>query len=68
MDRLQTIEIFVRVAELGGFARAADSLGLPRSTVSDAVKPLDARLRTRLIQRTTRRVHLTDDGERYLAW
>jgi LysR family transcriptional regulator, regulator for bpeEF and oprC len=68
MDRLLTIQIFVRVAEVGSFTKAADDLHLPRSTVSAALKQLEHRLRTRLINRTTRSMHLTADGEAYLAW
>lgn len=68
MDRLQTLEIFVRVAEAGSFTRAADLLQLPRSTVSAAVQTLENRMRTRLIHRTTRKMQLTADGSAYLAW
>lgn len=68
MDRLQTIQIFVRVAQAGSFTRAAGALQLPRSTVSAAVQALEARLRTRLINRTTRKMHLTPDGASYLDW
>lgn len=68
MDRLRTIQIFIRVAELNSFTRAADSLGIPKSTVSAAVQELEARLRTRLLHRTTRRMHLSADGEAYLGW
>lgn len=68
MDRLQTMEIFVRVAEAGSFSRAAEQSHLPRSTVSAAVQALEARLRTRLINRTTRKMQLTPDGQEYLEW
>lgn len=68
MDRLQTMEIFVRVAEAGSFSRAAEQIHLPRSTVSAAVQALEARLRTRLINRTTRKMQLTADGLAYLEW
>lgn len=68
MDRLQTLEIFVRVAEAGSFTRAAGLLQLPRSTVSAAVQALESRMRTRLIHRTTRKMQLTADGSDYLAW
>ncbi|MCB9680624.1 MAG: LysR family transcriptional regulator [Alphaproteobacteria bacterium] len=66
MDRLQTIEVFVRVAELGSFRKAATSLHLAPTTVSAAVKALEARLGVRLLQRTTRTVALTPDGAAYL--
>jgi DNA-binding transcriptional LysR family regulator len=62
MDRLQTLTIFARVAEMESFTAAARSLGLPKATASSAVQQLEARLATRLLHRTTRRVHLTHDG------
>lgn len=65
MDRLQTLSIFTRVAEMESFTAAAKSLGLPKATASNAVQQLEARLATRLLHRTTRRVHLTHDGAAY---
>src|SRR5690606_773389 len=62
MDRLHGMRLFVRVAELASFNRAADSLGLPKASVSAAVQQLESHLGTRLLQRTTRRVQLTQDG------
>lgn len=62
MDRAEAIRIFLRVAELNSFTQAADTLGLPRSTVSEAVQGLETRLGVRLLQRTTRKVSLTHDG------
>lgn len=62
MDKITTMQVFVRVAETGSFTKAADGLGLPRATVSAAVQQLEASLATRLLHRTTRRVHLTQDG------
>ncbi|WAS96692.1 LysR family transcriptional regulator [Nannocystis punicea] len=59
------IEAFVRVAEAGSFRAAALALGAPVSTVSVQVSRLEERLGTRLFERTTRRVRLTDEGERY---
>ena len=67
MDRLQAMRIFARVAELGSFSRTAEQLQLPRPTVSNAVQEIEARLRVRLFQRTTRKVSLTREGEAYLA-
>ncbi len=61
------LRIFSRVAELASFSRAADQLGLTRARVSVAVQQLEERLGTRLLQRTTRSVRLTEDGERFLA-
>ncbi|MHC9084562.1 LysR family transcriptional regulator [Luteimonas sp. RIT-PG2_3] len=68
MDRLQKMDVFIRVAELGSFTAAADRLQLPRSTVSEAIQALEKHLQTRLIHRSTRRLHLTTDGESYLDW
>lgn len=54
--------LFARVAELGSFSRAAERLGLPKSTVSRRIAALEALLGERLLQRTTRRQQLTDFG------
>ena len=62
MDSLDTLRIFQRVAELGAFTRAADSLGLSKASVSNAVQQLEAGVGTQLLHRTTRRVQLTADG------
>jgi len=62
VDRIDQFRIFTRVVEAGGFTRAAQSLGLPRSSVSAAVLGLEARLGARLLHRTTRKVSLTQDG------
>ncbi|MBV8045863.1 MAG: LysR family transcriptional regulator [Paludibacterium sp.] len=63
MDRLDAMRVFVRVAETGSFTRTADSLALPRATVSAAIQQLEAEWATRLFHRTTRRVQLSRDGE-----
>src|SRR5690242_15465953 len=65
MDRFDAMRVFTRVVERRSFTRAADDLGLPRSSVTDAVKGLEARLGVRLLQRTTRQVSPTLDGEAY---
>ncbi|SFM27374.1 LysR family transcriptional regulator [Variovorax sp. OV329] len=65
--QLEDLRIFVRVAELASFTRAAEQLGLMKGRVSAAVQQLEARLGTRLLQRTTRSVRLTSDGEQFLA-
>lgn len=66
MDRIDLLRIFIRVAQSGGFTLAAEQLGMPRPTVSLAVQHLEARLGTRLFNRTTRRVSLTQDGDALL--
>jgi DNA-binding transcriptional LysR family regulator len=60
---LDALRVFLQVAELAHFSRAADELGLPKGRVSHIVRELEAQLGTRLFQRTTRRVSLTSDGE-----
>jgi DNA-binding transcriptional LysR family regulator len=65
MDRFEAMRVFARVAERRSFTLAAQDLGLPRSTVTDAVKQLEARLGVRLLERTTRHVSPTLDGEAY---
>ncbi|MBV8619584.1 MAG: LysR family transcriptional regulator [Curvibacter sp.] len=59
-DAMQT---FLRVAELSSFTRAAEHLGRPKASVSQAIQALEAELGTRLLHRTTRRVQLTQDGQ-----
>ncbi|MGZ5818989.1 MAG: LysR family transcriptional regulator [Burkholderiaceae bacterium] len=63
MNRLEAMQIFVRVAELASFTQAADSMGLPKASISSAVKQLESLLGTRLLHRTTRKVQLTQDGQ-----
>jgi LysR family transcriptional regulator, regulator for bpeEF and oprC len=65
MDRFQALRVFVRVADLGSFTRAADALELSRARVSEAVADLERELGARLVHRTTRRVSLSDDGRAY---
>ncbi|KQT47182.1 transcriptional regulator [Devosia sp. Leaf420] len=65
MDRLDCMRVFSRVLERRSFTAAAEDLALPRSTVTDAVKQLEARLGVSLLQRTTRSVTPTLDGEAY---
>lgn len=65
MDRLQAMRLYTRIVELGSFSAAADDLNLPRATVTHAIKQLEARLGAQLLQRTTRRVSVTRDGETY---
>ncbi|TWC06595.1 MULTISPECIES: LysR family transcriptional regulator [unclassified Pseudomonas] len=65
MDRLQAMQVFRRIVELGGFGKAADDLDLPRATVSLLIQQLEAHLGVQLLQRTTRQVRATLDGEAY---
>jgi len=65
MDQIQGMRIFVRVVEAGTFTRAADSLGLPKGTVTKQIQALESRLHVKLLNRTTRRVTVTPDGAAY---
>lgn len=65
MDRFEAMRLFVRIVERRSFTRAAADLDLPRSTATEAVQQLEARLGVRLLQRTTRQVSPTLDGEAY---
>ena len=65
MDRFHAIEAFVRVVETGSFARAADRLGVSVSSVSRHVTELEAHLDARLLNRTTRRLSLTEAGGQF---
>src|SRR5258708_12584788 len=65
MDRLDAMRIFSRVVERRSFTLAAEDTGVPRATATDSVKQLEARLGVRLLQRTTRQVSPTLDGEAY---
>jgi DNA-binding transcriptional LysR family regulator len=63
MANIDAIKRFIRVAELGSFTKAADSLNLPKASVSLAVQQLENKLGTQLLHRTTRKVQLTPDGQ-----
>ncbi|WP_048811938.1 LysR family transcriptional regulator [Methylobacillus flagellatus] len=65
MDRLQAMQVFTRVVDANSFTRAADSLGLPRTTVTTTIQALEGLLNVRLLNRTTRRLSLTPDGAAY---
>lgn len=65
MDRFQEMRIFVRIVERRSFTLAAEDLQLPRATVTNAIKRLETRLATRLLERTTRVVAPTLDGQAY---
>src|SRR3546814_17384764 len=64
---LNTLRIFSRVAELKSFTQAADQLGLTKGRVSTAVQQLELLVGARLLQRSTRHVRLTSDGEQFLT-
>ncbi|RZI85507.1 MAG: LysR family transcriptional regulator [Rubrivivax sp.] len=66
MDRLQSMQVFSRVIELNGFAAAARDLDMSPSVVTRLINELEEHLSTRLINRTTRKLVLTEAGERYL--
>jgi len=66
MDRLQSMEVFRWVVDLGSFSRAADRLDMSRAAVTAHVAALENRLGVRLLNRTTRKLALTDDGAAYL--
>lgn len=63
MDRIDLFRVYARVVECANFTRAADTLGLPRSTVSAAIQELEGRVGARLLNRTTRQVAPTREGE-----
>jgi DNA-binding transcriptional LysR family regulator len=67
MDVFNAMRTFIRIVERRSFTRASEDLGVPRSTATEAVKALEARLRVQLLQRTTRTVVPTLDGEAYYA-
>lgn len=67
MDRLQSMRAFVRVVEAGGFARAARAMDVSDTVVTRLVADLERYLGTRLLNRTTRKLSLTETGEAYLA-
>lgn len=66
MDRLDAMQLFVRVAELGSFAGAAQQLGVARSVVTRQIAGLEAHLGVKLMARSTRRLTLTSAGTAYL--
>lgn len=65
MDRLDVMRLFVRVVERRSFTQAANDMEVPRSTCTKVIRDLETRLGTRLLQRTTRVVRPTLDGEAY---
>lgn len=67
MDRFQAMQVFVAVVDTGSFVGAASALGMSRPAVSRHVSELEARLGVRLLQRTTRKLSLTGEGETFHA-
>jgi LysR family transcriptional regulator for bpeEF and oprC len=65
MDRFQAMQVFTRVVDANSFTLAADTLGLPRATVTTTIQSLERSLQVRLLNRTTRRLSLTPDGAAY---
>lgn len=66
MDTLDQMRVFVRIADSGSFTAASETLNTSAAATSRAISELEARLRTRLLNRSTRRLSLTSSGERYL--
>lgn len=67
MDRFEAMQLFIRVVERRSFTEASNDTGIPRSTVSEVIKQMEERLGVQLLQRTTRVVRPTLDGEAYYA-
>src|SRR5712672_633664 len=67
MDRLESMSILVTAAEAGSLSAAARQLGTPLATVSRKVSELETHLKTRLLNRSSRRLTLTDAGQAYVA-
>ncbi|KAK53034.1 LysR family transcriptional regulator [Bordetella bronchiseptica] len=65
MDRFDSLQLFTRIVELGSFSRAAAALDIPRATATHAIKQLEASLGARLLDRTTRHVRATPDGQAF---
>ena len=65
MNELEEVKVFVTLVECQTASRAAEKMGLANSAISRRMKALEERLGVQLIQRTTRTMHLTDDGQQY---
>ncbi|WP_430293246.1 LysR substrate-binding domain-containing protein [Pseudomonas sp. B1-22] len=65
MDRVQAMQVFTRIVELKAFGKAADSLQLPRASVTQLIQQLESHLSVQLLRRTTRQVSVTPDGQAY---
>ncbi|MDQ7911686.1 LysR family transcriptional regulator [Pseudomonas sp. 102515] len=65
MDYFAAVKAFLQVVEAGSFVKAAQALNLPRNTVTKHIQSLESHLRVKLLNRTTRRISLTNDGSAY---
>jgi DNA-binding transcriptional LysR family regulator len=65
MDRIDAMQAFARVVETGSFTKAAETLQMSKTSVTQLVQQLEARLRVKLLNRTTRKVNVTADGAAY---
>lgn len=65
MDRIDAMQAFARVVEAGSFTKAAETLRLNKTSVTQLIQQLEARLRVKLLNRTTRKVQVTADGAAY---
>lgn len=65
MDKLRAITVFRRVIELGSFKAAAEDMGLSKAAISKNINELEDYLKSPLINRTTRKMHITESGQRY---
>ncbi|MEX3776535.1 LysR substrate-binding domain-containing protein [Pseudomonas sp. MYb118] len=65
MDYFTAVKAFIQVVEAGSFVKAAQTLNLPRNTVTKHIQSLESHLRVKLLNRTTRRISLTNDGTAY---
>ncbi len=65
MGQLENIQVFIRIVEAGGIGKAAEQMGLAKSAVSRRLAELESKLGVQLLQRTTRRLNLTEAGKLY---
>lgn len=65
MDQLLALRVFIRIADTGGFSKAADLMNIPRPTVTKLIQDLESHVGTKLLRRTTRRVQVTEEGSAY---
>ena len=65
VDYFNAVKAFLQVVEAGSFVKAAQALNLPRNTVTKHIQSLESHLRIKLLNRTTRRISLTNDGTAY---